>query len=219
MFAYRAPQPVGRLAMSFVFAAPETVASAASNLSNLGAALSAAHLTAAPSTTSVVAAAGDEVSAAISALFGNYGQECQALSARMAAFHDQFVQTLSGGGAMYAAAEAANVSPLHAAESMAAFFPGPVKILTGRPLIGNGADGAPGTGQAGGPGGWLIGNGGNGGSGAPGQPGGAGGNAGLFGDGGRGGAGGNALAPSGTGGAGGRGGAGGFLGGFGGAGG
>src|SRR6516164_10103571 len=192
MFAYRAPQPVGRLAMSFVFAAPETVASAASNLSNLGAALRAAHLTAAPSTTSVVAAAGDEVSAAISALFGNYGQEYQALSARMAAFHDQFVQTLSGGGAMYAAAEAANVSPLAALKSPAASQAanGPIEQLTGRPLFGHGTNGAPGTGQAGGPGGILVGTGGNGGSGAPGQAGGKGGNAGLFGNGGRGGAGG-----------------------------
>ncbi|KCL23729.1 hypothetical protein W072_04062, partial [Mycobacterium tuberculosis TB_RSA162] len=31
---------------------------------------------------------------------------------------------------------------------------------TGRPLIGNGANGAPGTGADGAPGGWLIGNGG-----------------------------------------------------------
>ncbi len=52
---------------------------------------------------------------------------------------------------------------------------------TGRPLFGNGADGAPGTGQAGGDGGWLIGNGGAGGSGATGRAGGAGGSAGLFG--------------------------------------
>ncbi|REM22372.1 PE family protein, partial [Mycobacterium tuberculosis] len=36
--------------------------------------------------------------------------------------------------------------------------------LTGRPLIGNGANGAPGTGANGAPGGWLLGNGGAGGS-------------------------------------------------------
>ena len=41
----------------------------------------------------------------------------------------------------------------------------PVKDLTGRPLVGNGANGTPGTGQAGAPGGWLYGNGGAGGSG------------------------------------------------------
>ncbi len=48
----------------------------------------------------------------------------------------------------------------------------PVQSLTGRPLIGDGANGIDGTGQAGGNGGWLWGNGGNGGSGAPGQAGG-----------------------------------------------
>ncbi|MEK0729033.1 hypothetical protein OSH23_24295, partial [Mycobacterium ulcerans] len=41
----------------------------------------------------------------------------------------------------------------------------PTNALLGRPLIGNGANGAPGTGQAGGPGGILWGNGGAGGSG------------------------------------------------------
>ncbi len=40
-----------------------------------------------------------------------------------------------------------------------------VKDLTGRPLFGNGANGVPGTGQAGGAGGWIIGNGGAGGTG------------------------------------------------------
>src|SRR6516225_7211551 len=220
MFAYRAPQPVGRLAMSFVFAAPETVASAASNLSNLGAALRAAHLTAAPSTTSVVVAAQDEVSAAISALFGNYGQEYQALSARVAAFHEQFVQALSSGGLMYAAAEAANAAPLGSpAQGIVQDFNTEFQALTGRPLFGPGTNGAPGTGQAGGPGGWLWGNGGNGGSGAVGQAGGAGGSAFLFGQGGNGGAGGNATAAGGAGGAGGHGGAGGLLGGDGGGGG
>ena len=80
---------------SFVSVSPDILSGAAADLDGIGAALRAAHLTAAPSTTLVVAAAGDEVSAAISALFGNYGQEYQALSARMAAFHEQFVQTLS----------------------------------------------------------------------------------------------------------------------------
>ncbi|TKZ12128.1 hypothetical protein B7493_19210, partial [Mycobacterium tuberculosis variant bovis] len=44
----------------------------------------------------------------------------------------------------------------------------PVQTLTGRPLIGNGANGVAGTGQNGGDGGWLYGNGGNGGSGGDG---------------------------------------------------
>ncbi|WP_411550947.1 PGRS repeat-containing protein, partial [Mycobacterium shinjukuense] len=75
----------------------------------------------------------------------------------------------------------------------------------GRPLIGNGADGTS-PGQAGGPGGWLYGNGGNGAPGAGGQPGGAGGAAGLIGNGGNGGAGGAGAAGGGGGGRGGGGG-------------
>ncbi|WP_369807260.1 PGRS repeat-containing protein, partial [Mycobacterium sp. 852002-51057_SCH5723018] len=54
----------------------------------------------------------------------------------------------------------------------------PSVALTGRPLIGNGANAAPGTGQNGAAGGWLLGNGGAGGSGAAGQNGGNGGAAG-----------------------------------------
>ncbi|MDD4867165.1 MAG: PecA family PE domain-processing aspartic protease [Mycobacterium sp.] len=69
----------------------------------------------------------------------------------------------------------------------------PTNTLLGRPLIGNGTNGAAGTGQAGGPGGILWGNGGNGGSGTGAQTGGPGGAAGLFGDGGRGGTGGSSA--------------------------
>ncbi|MGA9674456.1 MAG: PGRS repeat-containing protein, partial [Mycobacterium sp.] len=61
----------------------------------------------------------------------------------------------------------------------------PTDTLLGRPLT----NGAPGTGQDGGPGGILFGDGGDGGSGAPGQAGGKGGDAGLFGNGGNGGTG------------------------------
>jgi PPE-repeat protein len=66
----------------------------------------------------------------------------------------------------------------------------PTNYLLGRPLIGDGTNGAPGTGRAGGPGGFLWGDGGNGGSsGTPGRAGGPGGAAGLIGNGGTGGAG------------------------------
>ena len=66
----------------------------------------------------------------------------------------------------------------------------PTNYLLGRPLLGNGTDGAAGTSQAGGPGGILWGNGGNGGSsGTSGLAGGPGGPAGLIGNGGTGGAG------------------------------
>jgi hypothetical protein len=178
--------------MSFVSLVPGMVASAASDLAGIGSAISEANAAAVVSTTAMMPAAGDEVSAAITTLFSGYGQDYQALSAKAAAFHADFVQALSRAGGAYGLAEAANASPLQSVgqelQQLRVFSP--VKDLTGRPLFGSGVNGAPGTGQAGGAGGWIVGNGGNGGSGGAGQAGGAGGNAGLFGNGGRGGAGG-----------------------------
>ncbi len=199
--------------MSFVIAAPDLVAMATEDLAGIGASLTAANAAAAVPTSGLLAAAGDEVSAAIAALFSSHGQQYQAMSAQAAAFHARFVQALAGAMGAYAAAEAANASPLQTLEQgLLGAINAPAAALSGRPFIGNGTNGAPGTGEAGGPGGWLLGNGGNGGSGAPGQTGGAGGAAGLLGHGGTGGAGG-------TGASGGKGGTGGWLWGSGGAGG
>ncbi|MBL7659360.1 PE family protein, partial [Escherichia coli] len=170
---------------SFVIAAPEALVAVASDLAGIGSALAEANAAALAPTTALLTAGADEVSTAIAALFGAQGQAYQAASAQAAAFYAQFVQALSAGGGAYAAAEAAAVSPLLA--SINAQF----VAATGRPLIGNGANGKPGTGQDGGAGGLLYGSGGNGGSGlaGSGQKGGNGGAAGLFGNGGAGGAG------------------------------
>src|SRR6516225_2121315 len=154
----------GRCGMSFVIAVPEFVASAATDLSNIGSGLSAANAAAAAPTTAVVAAAGDEVSAAIAAVFSWHAKEFQALGARAAAFHGEFVRALSGAGGAYSLTEAANASPLGTVEhDVLAVINAPTDLALGRPLIGHGTNGAPGTGQAGGPGGILVGTGGNGG--------------------------------------------------------
>src|SRR6185369_7423761 len=50
-------------------------------------------LSAAPPTTTIVPAGEDEVSAAIAALFAQYGKDYQAVLEQSGAFHDQFVQT------------------------------------------------------------------------------------------------------------------------------
>ncbi len=100
--------------MSFVVAAPEWVAAAATDLANIGSAIGAANTAAVAPTTGVIAAGADEVSAAIAALFGSHAQAYQALSAQAAQFHAQFVQVLNAGAAAYASAEAANASPLQA---------------------------------------------------------------------------------------------------------
>ncbi|MGA9676196.1 MAG: PE family protein [Mycobacterium sp.] len=90
----------------------------------------------------MTAAAGDEVSAAIAALFSRYGKAFQALSAQAAAFHSQFAQALNAGAGTYASAEAANVGTLQTlAQDRLNVVHAPTLALLGRPLIGNGGMG------------------------------------------------------------------------------
>jgi hypothetical protein len=98
--------------MSFVNAVPEALISAATDLAGIGSTISAANTAAAVQTTSLVAAAQDEVSGAIAALFSARGQEFHALSAQAAGFHDKFVQAMTEGSQSYVTAEAANTTPL-----------------------------------------------------------------------------------------------------------
>ncbi len=158
--------------MSFVVTIPEALAAVATDLAGIGSTIGTANAAAAVPTTTVLAAAADEVSAAMAALFSGHAQAYQALSAQAALFHEQFVRALTAGAGSYAAAEAASAAPL---EGVLDVINAPALALLGRPLIGNGANGAPGTGANGGDGGILIGNGGAGGSGAAGMPGGNGG--------------------------------------------
>ncbi|WP_261899350.1 PE family protein, partial [Mycobacterium marinum] len=144
--------------MSFVVADPELLAVTATDLAGIGSALNAAHGAAAAPTTGVLAAGADEVSGAIAALFSDYGQAYQSVSARMAALHDQFVRAMTGAAVSYAGSEAANASPLETlAHEMLGVVNAPTQALLGRPLIGNGADGTAAS-PNGGAGGLLLGN-------------------------------------------------------------
>jgi triacylglycerol lipase len=96
--------------MSNLIAAPEIMATAATDLATIGSDLRAAHTAAATQTTGVLAAAEDEVSAAIVALFSTHGQGFQAVGAQAAAFHAQFVQALHADAGAYASTEAANAA-------------------------------------------------------------------------------------------------------------
>lgn len=158
--------------MSFVIAAPEVMAAAATDLANIGSSISAASAAAAGPTMGILAAGADEVSVAISALFGSHAQGYQTLSAQLAAYHNQFVRALNAGAGSYASAEAANVQQtlLNAINAGTGF---------GANTGGNGGDTtivvngmlAPST----------LGYGGNGGNGVNGGAGGTGGKAGVFG--------------------------------------
>ncbi len=107
--------------MSFVIAAPETMAAAASDLAGIGSALSEARAAAAAARTVAVAPAGaDEVSAATAKLFSDYAQDYQSLARQATGFHGQFVQHLKASARSYAGAEAANATSLHASADSSA---------------------------------------------------------------------------------------------------
>lgn len=122
--------------MSFVVTIPEALAAVATDLAGIGSTIGTANAAAAVPTTTVLAAAADEVSAAMAALFSGHAQAYQALSAQATIFHDQFVQALTSGGNLYAAAES------HTVEQMVLnAINAPTQTLFGRPLIGDGANG------------------------------------------------------------------------------
>ncbi|WP_264000906.1 PE family protein, partial [Mycobacterium pseudoshottsii] len=140
--------------MSFVSVVPEWVAAAATDVAGIGSVVGAANAAAAGATTSVTAAAGDEVSVAIAALFGGFGREYQAVCGQWAEFEQRFARALGAGAAGAEAAAVGTLSPLGVIErGVWGAVNGPAVALWGRPLIGDGADGAAGTGQAGGAGG------------------------------------------------------------------
>ncbi|OBK13844.1 PE family protein [Mycobacterium asiaticum] len=116
--------------MSFMHAAPEALATAASNIAGIGSEISSANAAAALPTTKLVAAAADQVSAEVAALFSSHAQSYQQLSAQVAAFHDKFVQVLGAGAASYASAERG------AAQTLASAVNAPTAQLLGQPLIG-----------------------------------------------------------------------------------
>ena len=132
------------------------MAAAVAEVDAIGARLVSGNAQAATATTSVLSAGADEVSTAIASLFSGHGQLYQRLSAQVALFHDDFVRALNAAQASYAAAEAANTSPLSAGaatplasieQTLLDIINAPTEAILKRPLIGDGADAAPEAGQ------------------------------------------------------------------------
>ncbi|WP_415624092.1 PE family protein, partial [Mycobacterium intermedium] len=98
--------------MSFLITTPDLVSKAAADVGRIGASIFAANFSAQGPTSTLVAAAEDEVSAAIAELFRHQARAYQAASAQVAAFHAQFVRALGDASGAYAAAEAAAANPL-----------------------------------------------------------------------------------------------------------
>jgi PE-PPE domain/PE family len=93
--------------MTYLIAEPEFMTAVAADVEQIGSAIGAANAAAAGPTSGVIAPAADEVSAAITKLFGQFGQEYRAAVAQAAVFHSQFARALTAAGGAYAAAEAA----------------------------------------------------------------------------------------------------------------
>jgi hypothetical protein len=110
-----------------VVTAPETLTAVARDLAGIGSTLEQAATAAAGPTTGIATAAADEVSIAVSSLFGTYGREFQAVSTEAAEFHAEFVRLLDGGAAAYLSTEIAN-----AQQNLVSAVNAPAQILSGQ---------------------------------------------------------------------------------------
>ena len=109
--------------MSYLLTAPESLAAAATDVNGIAAAVHAANAAAAGQTSGVLAAAEDEVSAAITALFNSHGQEYQAVVRQVAAFESEFTQALSAAAQTYTQTEAFNGALLNRFQSLLSLPP------------------------------------------------------------------------------------------------
>ncbi len=143
--------------MSYVKTLPEALAAAAAQLEGIGNSFSAESSAAAGSTTDVVPAASDEVSAMQAGVFSTYGQLYQTVSAQAQTIHQQFVNLMNQSSGSYAQTEAANqagaganslsnaassaastsAAPTNPIESLANFINGVTSSLSGSVLNSN----------------------------------------------------------------------------------
>lgn len=100
--------------MTYVIAQPQIMAAAAADIERIGSALNAAKGAAAGPTSVLLAPAADEVSAAVTKLFGAYGQQYQAVLQRAAGFHNEFTQALAAAGHAYLNTEGAMAAAMGA---------------------------------------------------------------------------------------------------------
>jgi hypothetical protein len=120
--------------MSFVFVVPHAVEAAAADLAGIGSTISSANAAAAAQTTGMLAAAEDEVSMAIAALFSEHGQGYQQLSAEFAGLHEQLVETMTASAGVYATAE------VNAVKTLANELSAPAEAVLGHLPAGGGAN-------------------------------------------------------------------------------
>jgi len=112
--------------MSFVVAAPDMIQTAAEDLAGIRSVPAEAVTTFAAPTTAVAPAAGDEVSAAVAAMFGDFGKEFQSLSAHAQAFHAEFADVIDAGVGAYLSTEIAT-----AEQTLANVLNAPARAMPG----------------------------------------------------------------------------------------
>ncbi len=116
--------------MAYVRTQPQLMVTTAADVAAIGSTIDEAGSAAAARTTGVLAAAADEVSAAVAKLFGAYGRQWQALIDRAAALHGEFAQALAAAGNAYASTEAAGRTVLAATGGSATGATGGTGALT-----------------------------------------------------------------------------------------
>lgn len=119
--------------MSSVSVVPEALTAASASLHDLGSALRGASTKALSQVTAIAPPAADEISSAITALFGSHAEEFAQVNARASAFHADVVKLLGGSAAQYVNAEIAN-----AQQTLVNAINAPAQALLGHPLIGPG---------------------------------------------------------------------------------
>jgi hypothetical protein len=122
--------------MRYVTTAPETLAATAADVERIGTAISQASSAAAGPTSGLLAPAADEVSAAVTTLFGGYSQEYQAAVRQAMTFHGELTQALATAGSAYAQAEASNAALMSGASNA---LNASVQTLLGQMPMGSGA--------------------------------------------------------------------------------
>jgi hypothetical protein len=94
------------MGMSYVSAAPAQIQAAAQNLAGIRSTLADASSSAVAPTVAVPAAAQDDVSAGVAAVFGAFGEDYQTFSAQMQTFHEQFLNLMNAGAGAYQSTDA-----------------------------------------------------------------------------------------------------------------
>jgi len=106
--------------VSYVVAAPDFLTAAAEDLAAVGSAVTGAGAAAAHSTTSLLAAAEDEVSTAVATLFSTFGRDYQAVAAQTVQYQERLILRLAASANAYVTTEIANAGRVSAVPNAAA---------------------------------------------------------------------------------------------------